>query len=110
MTKEALIQEYLRLTKTVLPQKARESRWILTQDHCFQRVILDSLFQDCWYYYLDKPAYQHLTEIQLINAIFAANQILASGNEYLKSLNCQSLKWRGKASGCVVSMISCQQK
>lgn len=52
-----LLEEYKHLTNDVLPAEARKhtgtaTRWPIRLNHCFQRIILDNLFQDVWYPHL----------------------------------------------------------
>ncbi|MEM8968374.1 MAG: hypothetical protein AAGE93_18285 [Bacteroidota bacterium] len=101
MQTHELHQEYLRLTNKVLPQMASEQCLPIRFNHCFQRVILDTLFQDCWYNHLDRnsklPAYRQLSEDQLKQAIAIAQSMIDSsqtGNQ----LNWQSLVYREKSN------------
>ncbi len=47
-------------------------------NHCFNRIILDWLFSDCWYNHLDrnKTAISQLSDTQLEAAIVRMNQWL----------------------------------
>ena len=42
---EPLVAEYLRLTREEMPRLARSScaDWPVQEDHCFQRIVLDSV-------------------------------------------------------------------
>ncbi|MEM6842117.1 MAG: hypothetical protein AAF632_07810 [Bacteroidota bacterium] len=92
-------QEYLRLTNEVLPQMASQQRLPIRFNHCFQRIILDMLFQDCWYNHLDRtskiPAYRQLSEDQLVQAVTIARSMVDS-SQTVNRLNRQSLVYRGK--------------
>ena len=93
-----LQDRYLELTRISLPAKGLSSGWSIRDDHCFMRIILDQLFQDCWYNHLDRRlvAYKQLTNPQLKSAIELAHSILQHGDEVLESWNRQSLEWRQK--------------
>ena len=92
-----LQDEYLTYTKTILPQLARQQKWVVSYDHCFQRIILDNLFQMCWYDAIEKrPAYKQLSQEQLQQALMLAQNIEKYGDDYLRQLNTKSLKWRKK--------------
>lgn len=94
-----LRSQYLELTNHVLPKLAATRNFPVRYNHCFQRIILDNLFRRCWYEVLERkrePAYQQLTEEQLEEAIALANRIIDQPDTYLKQLNQNSLKWRGK--------------
>ncbi|MGF1461429.1 MAG: hypothetical protein ACFBSG_20685 [Leptolyngbyaceae cyanobacterium] len=71
-----LTEQYLDLINCQLPQAAQRGRYPVRFNHCFARIILDSLFQDAWYHHLDKPAYRHLTEAQLQRAIALGQKFL----------------------------------
>ena len=95
-----LLQDrYIELTRVLLPAEARLHNWRLRDDHCFMRVILDQLFQDCWYGHLDRrlTAYKQLNVGQLQQGIALAEKILREGELTLIELNRQSLRWRREA-------------
>lgn len=102
MTEKTLIQSrdrYLELTNHILPQLAHQRQFPVRNNHCFQRIILDNLFGQCWYEVLQRgkePAYKQLTKSQLETAIALAEAIVAQPNEYIHQLNQNSLRWRGK--------------
>lgn len=93
-----LRNQYLELTNRVLPSLASSRKFPVRYNHCFQRIILDNLFDRCWYEVLERkriPAYQQLSEEQLESAIALANNIIAQPDSYLEQLNQNSLRWRG---------------
>ena len=92
-----LIDNYMHLTKAVLPSMARsgERDWPVREDHCFQRIILDTICDGVWYEHLDRPAYKHLTKDQAQRAVELCRDII-EGRSDLQQLNEQSLIWRGK--------------
>ena len=93
-----LQERYLELTRSELPAKARISGWVVIQDHCFMRIILDQLFQGCWYDFLDRRlvAYKQLSDEQLTRAIAMGEQLLSGDATTLHRWNNESLAWRGK--------------
>lgn len=94
-----LHEEYLHLTNEVLPSLAKQRKFPVRFNHCFQRIILDNLFGCCWYDALDKTkgaAYKQLNKNQLETAISLAKQIISRPDEYIEELNNNSLHWRGK--------------
>jgi hypothetical protein len=99
MNRPELEQHYLHLTNHSLPEVAAQHHWPVRLNHCFQRIILDALFQDCWYHHLDRgqrtPAYRQLTDEQLQQAIDLAERTLREP-ALLPRLNQQSLRYRGK--------------
>ena len=99
MTKaiDDLVSAYLHLTKEVLPALARNGRrnWPVSDDHCFQRIILDHVCGGVWYEHLGRPAYKHLTSDQAQRAVELCRDI-AEGRVDLQLMNQQSLIWRGK--------------
>jgi hypothetical protein len=92
-----LIKQYLIMTKETMPEMARKasSTWPVKHDHCFQRIVLDSVCQGVWYESIKRPAYKHLTYPQAELAVKLCNEIIA-GQVDLSGLNLQSLTWRGK--------------
>jgi len=101
----ALIQEYLTLTREVMPQLAQQlnraqghksvTKWPVEQDHSFQRILLDTICEGVWYDSIKSPAYKHLNETQATAAVQLCKRII-NGQEDLKQLNEDSLKWRQK--------------
>lgn len=96
-----LRSRYLELTNSTLPQLAKQRGFPVSDNHCFQRIILDNLLGQCWYEVLDRgkvPAYKQLSEEQLQQAIDLAEAIITQPSSYLEQLNQNSLNWRRKRS------------
>ena len=74
----ALKDKYTHLINHQLPALARQAPMPVRFNHCFARIVLDNLFEDCWYNHLSRkqPAYKQLNETQLIEAIAIAQSIL----------------------------------
>ena len=72
-----LIDDYMHLTKTLLPSMARsgERDWPVREDHCFQRIILDTICGGVWYEHLERPAYKNLTNEQAKTAVRLCHDI-----------------------------------
>ena len=89
---------YLDIINAQLPQKAKQVAMPVQFSHCFARIVLDNLFQACWYEHLSrkKPAYKQLNEAQLLQAIEIAHEMLVDV-DMAKLLNQKSLRWRGKS-------------
>lgn len=102
MNRLSLERDYLYLTNYTLPEAGQQHRWPVRLNHCFQRILLDAIFQDCWYHYLDRsarlPAYRQLTIEQLQQAVTLAERMLAQP-DIVFSLNQRSLRYRGKQQG-----------
>jgi len=94
----ALRVRYLTLVNTRLPAAASEAGdWPIQADHCFARVVLDTLFEDVWYDHVDgRPAYRHLSADELRDAIATAEQLLETGRPLVEKLNRRSLSHRGE--------------
>jgi hypothetical protein len=89
-----LKREYRRLTEERLPAAADQS-WPVDTDHCFQRIVLDALFEDVWYDHVDgRPAREQLTADQLRSAIALAESMLDDPDR-VRELNDRSLAYRG---------------
>ncbi|MEL6957793.1 MAG: hypothetical protein AAGL89_02435 [Pseudomonadota bacterium] len=91
------VETYLDLTRRVLPQHARTKRrdWPIRNDHCFQRVVLDTITGGVWYDTIAKPAYRHMTDAQA-QAAAALRRDILSGEADLHALNDQSKRWRAQ--------------
>ncbi len=94
---QELINSYLYLTKNVLPSLAKDGSraWPVVEDHCFQRIVLDTICGGVWYEFIDRPAYKHLTMEQVTAAVQLCEAII-DGHSNIQELNQQSLIWRGK--------------
>ena len=92
-----LVNTYLHLTREVLPSLARSNRqdWPVREDHCFQRIVLDTICDGVWYEHVVRPAYKNLTNDEAQRAVDLCYEI-AEGHADLRQLNNQSLIWRGK--------------
>ena len=92
-----LIQRYLLLTRQVMPAMARAEKtgWPVRNDHCFQRIVLDTICGGIWYDAIARPAYKSLTLEQADHAVRLCEQIIAGCTD-LAELNRKSLAWRGK--------------
>lgn len=90
---------YIELTNEVLPKLAHEQHWPVRYNHCFQRIILDTIFKDCWYNHLDRssgvPTCKQLTDSQLQQAIQVSKRMISS-LETVEELNRSSLSYRNK--------------
>jgi hypothetical protein len=97
----ALRREYRRLTEAVLPAQARAGEggdWPVHRDHCFQRIVLDALFEDEWYDHVPgRPAREHLTADQLREAVAVAESMRGDPGR-ARELNERSLRYRGHGS------------
>lgn len=96
-TKSLLAQQYLHLTRIVMPQLAQtlKNKWPVQNDHCFQRIVLDAICGGIWYDHISRPAYKHLSLHQAKSAVQLCDDII-SGKADIVDLNRQSLSWRGK--------------
>lgn len=94
----SLREEYLELINHQLPAQAKQTPMPVHFNHCFARIVLDNLFNDCWYNQLSRqqPAYRQLNETQLRGAIAIAKAMLRHPRN-VERLNRKSLRWRGKA-------------
>ena len=92
-----LKSQYLDLINHQLPKKAKQTPMPVRFNHCFARIVLDNLFEGCWYDYLSRkqPAYKQLDEAQLKRAIALAQSMLDNPS-IAKQLNQNSLRWRRK--------------
>ncbi|MBE9045911.1 hypothetical protein IQ255_16120 [Pleurocapsales cyanobacterium LEGE 10410] len=99
MNIEQLRNRYLELINQELPALAKQRKFPVRFNHCFARIILDNLFQCCWYEVIDRKkgaAYKQLSVEQLQQAINLAEAIVNNPDAYIQQLNQNSLRWRGK--------------
>lgn len=91
------VRRYLKLTKQVMPEMASSGavNWPVSNDHCFQRIVLDAICGGVWYDHIARPAYKHLSATQAERAVQLCENII-SGAADIRALNRQSLIWRGK--------------
>lgn len=69
--------------------------WPINRNHCFMRVYLDWLFQDCWYDHLDptKKAWMQLSPTQAAAMVEMMKQTIATP-PLLEFLNTASKNYR----------------
>ena len=99
MNVEQLRAKYLQLVNRELPAQAKQRQFPVRFNHCFARIILDNLFQRCWYEAIDRQqgaAYKQLSVEQLYRAIDIAEAMIDRPDSYIQQLNQNSLRWRGK--------------
>jgi proline racemase len=97
--RDALLRRYRELVLDELPRRAREGRWVVVNDHCVGRIVLDHAVGGRWYDVLDRrrsPAFAQLDDAQLADAVVLAERIAAEGDPLLHTLDAQSLAWRAK--------------
>jgi hypothetical protein len=95
----ALLRRYRELVLDELPRRARAGRWVVVDDHCFGRIVLDNTVGGRWYDVLDRrrsPAFAQLDDERLAAAVALAERIAAAGDPLLRELDARSLAWRGK--------------
>ena len=99
MSLEQLRAKYLKLINQDLPALAKKRDFPVRFNHCFARIILDNLFERCWYEALDRKrgaAYKQLSETELEKAVAIAESIIDNPDSYVRQLNQNSLRWRNK--------------
>ncbi|WP_269519078.1 hypothetical protein [Alteromonas sp. BMJM2] len=101
------IESYLEYTKTILPAMATSLvsqsinsanqlvTWPIQNDHCFQRVVLDTICQAAWYDVIPSPAYKNLS-LEQARAAKALCEKIANNQVCLTTLNNKSKTWRNK--------------
>jgi hypothetical protein len=89
----ALRERYRTLVDEELPAAADDD-WPVREDHCFARIVLDTVFDDRWDDHIGRPAYRSLTTEQLREAIDIAEEILGGGPAVASEYNDASLGYR----------------
>ena len=98
-SRQALLRRYRELVLDELPRRARQERWVVVNDHCFGRIVLDHAVGGRWYDVLGRsrgPAYDRLSIEQLRTAVDTAERMVTGGDPLVRALDAQSLAWRGK--------------
>ena len=103
---ESLREDWKTLYSKTLPQLAKQrdsaqSKWPVTLDHCFARIILDNTVGEGsqqWDKVIKKPAVKNMTAAQLQDAI-ALGEKIRKGEMDLQELDQISLMCRGKNEG-----------
>ncbi len=92
LSQEDLLEIYQNLINNLLPKTYQKP---VKYNHCFNRIILDWLFQDVWYRHLNRniAAYKQLNKEQLI-AMITRMQEWLKDVKFLYADNDQSLKLR----------------
>jgi hypothetical protein len=90
----AITSRYKQLLNEVLPASFTTP---VRYNHCFNRIVLDWLFQDVWYNHLNKSktAISQLNEMQLQKMI-GRMELWLQQPDVLAKDNQQSLMWRKK--------------
>jgi hypothetical protein len=73
----------------------RSRHWPVRNDHCFQRIVLDTICAGVWYDFIERPAYKNISLEQAQSAVLLCEDII-EGRADLAALNQKSLAWRGK--------------
>ena len=96
-TKKQRLKE---LANVEFPAAAKAGKYPIILNHCFLRVVYDSIFEDKWQRQLQKgkPAIHQLTENQLDQAITTGEKMVHD-KHLTEDLNQKSLKYRGKTKG-----------
>ena len=72
-----------------------ERDWTVFEDHCFQRIVLDTICGGVWYEHLRCPAYERLINDKAKRAVDLCRDIIEKRVD-VRQLNQQYLIWRGK--------------
>ena len=99
MTRDELLARYRELVLHDLPRRAVDGRWVVRADHCFGRIVLDHAVGGRWYDVLGRgrsPAFTQLDDGQLTAAVALAERMAVEGDPLVRTLDAQSLAWRGK--------------
>lgn len=96
--RQALQRNYLYLTSEKLPDLVRDGEIAspVTENHCFQRIVLDNVCDGQWTQFMASPAYLSMSDKQLVQAESMCLDVI-SGKLDLFALNRNSLLWRKKS-------------
>lgn len=93
MQRDDLNAEWFILTRETLPGLAPQREWPVNEEHNFQRILLDNAVGAKWDDEIPAPAYDHVPDQVLRDAI-ALGKAAIAGTEDLAVLNENSLAWR----------------
>ena len=94
LDRTSLEQTWLQLTRVTLPSLSASRNWPVREDHCFQRILLDTVCGGVWYDHVEgRPAYRRIDSERLATAV-ALGERIVDGKEDLTALNARSLGWR----------------
>jgi hypothetical protein len=91
--RQILEETWLDLVNHILPEFAEIHHLPIRHNHCFARCIYDNVLDSPWDTIVDKPAYKHLSDLDLEIAIILAKQVLDNPT-FIKTLNTRSLQMR----------------
>jgi hypothetical protein len=105
--RQILQRNYLYLTSEKLPELVRsgELNSPVIEDHCFQRILLDNLCGGQWTEFMTSPAYQSMSDAQLVHIVSMCNDIISDRVD-LFALNRNSLFWRKKSKDPQLTLFS----
>ena len=78
-----------------MPGLASACAWPVSEDHCFQRILLDNAVGARWSDEIPAPAYRNAPD-EVIERAIALGYAAIAGTADLHGLNANSLAWRGK--------------
>ncbi len=93
MASQKLVDRWFSLTRERMPGLAKACEWPVSEDHCFQRILLDNAIGGRWVDEIPAPAYRNAPDAILRQAISLGEAAIA-GVEDLAALNANSLAWR----------------
>ncbi len=74
--------------------RSGERDWPVCEDHCFQRIVLDTICGGVWYENMIHLAFKNLTNDKAKRAVDLCQDIIEKQVD-VRQLNQQSLIWRG---------------
>lgn len=77
----------------VFPRLAEKYNWSVQFNHCFRRIVYDTLFQDKWSNHIEGPVINNMTDIQVNDCLTICRSIVWKPDSIIE-LNNQSLKYR----------------
>ena len=91
----ALVEELVRRVDAVLPALAAAAPgWPVRHNHCFRRIVYDTLAGEPWRSRWPAPAVAHMTEAELAAALALCDRLAAEGPALCREWNTASLRGR----------------
>lgn len=98
-TRAGLAEELRRRVDGVLPALAAAAPgWPVRHNHCFRRIVYDTLAGQNWRHCWPAPAIAHMTEAELAAAVALCDRLAAEGPALCRDWNSASLRGRGRHS------------
>lgn len=96
VSRHELEHRFLHLTRISLPSCAKFEGWPVTDEDCFERILLDNAFGGVWTDHVaHQPGYDQIPDDVLASVVARGEHLLKDGNDIF-AMNDASLRWRAE--------------